>query len=166
MLLRMVRICTGEVCVLSTRFTPSGEAVASGRIADTPRKFDRDRGEGVDSGETLWLGFSLWGRKAEALADAARKGDLVVLTGTLTQRTFADKHGQDRTVVEVKASEVRILMLPEEDPADVAVWMLMLPDVAVPVPWPVALDCPRRRGGWFLQRRSNRSTGRSSVPMA
>ena len=90
------------------RFSPSGDAVVSGRIADTPRRKNTQTGEWED-GETLWLGFNLWGRKAETLADAAKKGDLVMLTGTLTQRTFDGKHGEQRTVIEVKATEVAIV---------------------------------------------------------
>lgn len=93
---------------IEVRFSPSGDAVASGRIADTPRRKNQQTGEWED-GETLWLGFSLWGRKAEALADAAKKGDLVLVTGTLTQRTFDGKHGEQRTVIEVKATEVAIV---------------------------------------------------------
>ena len=90
------------------RFSPSGDAVASGRVADTPRHKNRQTGDWED-GETLWLSFSLWGRKAEALADAAKKGDLVTITGTLTQRTFEGKHGEQRTVIEIKATEVAVV---------------------------------------------------------
>ena len=93
---------------IEVRFSPSGDAVASGRIADTPRRKNQQTGEWED-GETLWLSFSLWGKKAEALADAAKKGDLVLVTGTLTQRTFEGKHGEQRTVIEVKATEVAIV---------------------------------------------------------
>ena len=93
---------------IEVRFSPSGDAVASGRIADTPRRKNQQTGEWED-GETLWLSFSLWGKKAEALADAAKKGDLVLVTGTLTQRTFDGKHGEQRTVIEVKATEVAIV---------------------------------------------------------
>jgi len=101
---------TGRLAAdIELRFTPSGEAVANGRVADTPRKFDRDRSEWVDAGETLWLGFSLWGKKAEALAEAGRKGDLVMVTGSLTQRTYEAKGGEQRVFVEVKASEVAVV---------------------------------------------------------
>ena len=93
---------------VEVRFNPSGDAVASGRIADTPRHKNRQTGEWED-GETLWLSFNLWGRKAEVLADAAKKGDLVLVTGTLTQRTFEGKRGEQRTVIEVKATEVAIV---------------------------------------------------------
>lgn len=62
------------------RFTPNGKAVANGAIADTPRRLNRDTNQWEDAGETLWLRFSLWGAKAEALAEVARKGDLVMAT--------------------------------------------------------------------------------------
>lgn len=90
------------------RFSPNGDAVASGRVADTPRIKDRQTGDWKD-GETLWLSFTLWGKKAEALADAAKKGDLVVITGHLIQRSFEGKHGEQRTVIEVKAAEVAVV---------------------------------------------------------
>ena len=93
---------------VEVRFSSSGDAVASGRIADTPRRKNQQTGEWED-GETLWLSFSLWGKKAEALADAAKKGDLVLVAGTLTQRSFDGKHGEQRTVIEVKATEVAIV---------------------------------------------------------
>ena len=101
---------TGRLAAdIDLRFTPSGDTVANGRVADTPRKFDRDRNEWSDSGETLWLGFSLWGKKAEALAEVGRKGELVMVTGTLTQRTYEGKHGEQRVSIEVKASEVAVV---------------------------------------------------------
>ena len=93
---------------VEVRFNPSGDAVASGRIADTPRRKNQQTGE-WEGGETLWLSFTLWGRKAEVLADTAKKGDLVMLTGTLVQRSFEDKHGEQRTVIEVKATEVAVV---------------------------------------------------------
>jgi single-strand DNA-binding protein len=93
---------------IDVRFTPQGKTVAVGRIADSPRRFDRDRNEWVESGETLWLGFEIWDRKAEALADAAKKGDLLMITGSLTSRTFDTKQGESRTVIEIKATEVAV----------------------------------------------------------
>lgn len=90
------------------RFSPNGDAVASGRVADTPRIKDHQTGDWKD-GETLWLSFTLWGRKAEALADTAKKGALVVITGHLIQRSFEGKHGDSRTVIEVKATEVAVV---------------------------------------------------------
>ena len=90
------------------RSTSGGMSVLSMGVAVNDRRKNQQTGEWED-GETLWLGFSLWGKKAEALADAAKKGDLVLVTGTLTQRSFEGKHGEQRTVIEVKATEVAIV---------------------------------------------------------
>ena len=90
------------------RATASGTQVLSFGVAVNDRRKNQQTGEWED-GETLWLSFSLWGKKAEALADAAKKGDLVLVTGTLTQRTFEGKRGEQRTVIEVKATEVAVV---------------------------------------------------------
>ena len=91
------------------RFTPQGKAVANGRVADTPRRLNRDTNQWEDAGETLWLGFSIWDRKAEALAEAAHKGDLVTVVGQLTARSYQTNDGQTREVVEVKATDVAVV---------------------------------------------------------
>ncbi len=90
------------------RSTAGGTTVMGLGVAVNDRRKNQQTGEWED-GETLWLSFTLWGRKAEALADAAKKGDLVLVTGTLTQRTFEGKHGEQRTVIEVKATEVAVV---------------------------------------------------------
>ena len=54
------------------RYTPSGTAMANFTVASTSRIYCRQTSRWED-GETLWLSFTLWGKKAEALADAAKK---------------------------------------------------------------------------------------------
>lgn len=90
------------------RFSGSGVAVANGRVAHTPRRRD-DSGNWVDAGETLWLGFSIWDAKAEALAEAAHKGDLVTVVGELVARSWDAQDGTKRTVTEIKAREVAVV---------------------------------------------------------
>ena len=94
---------------IELRFTPQGKAVANGRVADTPRRLNRDTNQWEDAGQTLWLGFSIWDRKAEALAEAAHKGDLVTVVGQLTARSYQTNDGQTREVVEVKATDVAVV---------------------------------------------------------
>ena len=93
---------------IDLRFTPNGKAVANGRIADTPRRLNPQTQQWEDAGETLWLGFTIWEAKAEALAEAAHKGDLVTVTGELVARSW-DKDGEKRTVTEIKAREVAVV---------------------------------------------------------
>ena len=92
------------------RFTQGGHAVANVRIVDQERRKNEQTGQWEDAGEPLWLSGSLWGAKAEALANVAHKGDLVTLTGKLTARSWDDKNtGEKRTATEVKIFDAAIV---------------------------------------------------------
>lgn len=87
------------------RFTPSGAAVANFTVASTPRSFDRESGKWVD-GEPFFLRCTIWRQAAENLAESLRRGDRVIVTGRLRQRSFETREGDKRTVVELDAYEV------------------------------------------------------------
>jgi single-strand DNA-binding protein len=87
------------------RFVASGAAVASFSIASTPRTFDRQANEWKD-GETLWLRCSAWRQMAENIAESLTKGSRVIVQGRLKQRSWEDKDGQRRTVVELDVDEI------------------------------------------------------------
>ena len=87
------------------RFTPSGAAVANFRIASTPRTFDRQTNEWKD-GDALFLSCSVWRQAAENVAESLTKGMRVVVQGRLKQRSYEDREGQRRTVVELEVEEV------------------------------------------------------------
>lgn len=87
------------------RHTNSGLPVTGFTIASTPRVFDRERNEFID-GEPLFLRCSIWRQAAENAAQSLTKGARVIVTGRLKQRTFDDKEGIRRTVVEVDAEEI------------------------------------------------------------
>ena len=87
------------------RFTPSGAAVANFRIASTPRTFDRQTNEWKD-GDALFLSCSVWRQAAENVAESLTKGMRVVVQGRLKQRSYEDREGQKRTVVELEVEEV------------------------------------------------------------
>src|SRR5699024_1319940 len=76
------------------RFTQSGKAVLNARVADTPRRFNRDSQQWEDAGETLWVDVTLWGEDAEAVAEQVgeRKGRVTV-TGQVGVRSFEGKDG-------------------------------------------------------------------------
>lgn len=82
-------------------------AVATFSMAHTPR-IKKD-GEFTD-GETMWFKVVAFMSKAEAIADQLQKGDTVLVTGTLTQSTYTDKEGKERTSLEIKADEVATLI--------------------------------------------------------
>ena len=87
------------------RFTPSGQAVASFRIASTPRMFDKATNEWKD-GEGLFLTCSVWRQYAENVAESLTRGMRVIVQGRLKQRSYETKEGEKRTVYEVEVDEV------------------------------------------------------------
>jgi single-strand DNA-binding protein len=94
------------VADVELRFVPSGAAVASFSLASTPRLFDKNSNEWKD-GDTLFLRCSIWRQAAENLAESAlTKGTRVIVTGRLKQRTYDDREGVTRTVVELDVEEI------------------------------------------------------------
>jgi single-strand DNA-binding protein len=87
------------------RFTRSGAAVASFRVASTPRFFDRQSGEWKD-GEALFLTCSVWRQAAENVAETLQRGMRVIVQGRLRQRSYENQQGEKRTVFEVEVDEV------------------------------------------------------------
>ena len=87
------------------RFTPAGAAVASFRVASTPRVFNKDTGQHED-GEALFLTCNVWRQAAENVAESLAKGMRVIVNGNLKQRSYQTKEGENRTVYEVDVAEV------------------------------------------------------------
>ncbi|POM26333.1 Single-stranded DNA-binding protein 2 [Actinomadura rubteroloni] len=87
------------------RFTPSGQAVASFRLASTPRFFDRQANEWKD-GEALFLTCNVWRQAAENCAESLTRGMRVIVQGRLKQRSYETREGEKRTVFEVEVDEV------------------------------------------------------------
>jgi single-strand DNA-binding protein len=87
------------------RFTPSGVAAASVRIAVTPRSRDNATGEWKD-GETVWLSGTVWRQYAENVAESLSKGARVIVIGRLKQRSYETREGEKRTVYEVDIDDI------------------------------------------------------------
>jgi single-strand DNA-binding protein len=85
------------------RFTNTGTAVANLRLAVTQR-IQQD-GERRD-GDTSFLRVNVWCGQAEHLADSLAKGDRVMVTGRLRQRSWETLEGDKRLVTEIEADEV------------------------------------------------------------
>ncbi len=67
------------------RFTASGEAVASFRVASTTRRFDRNNERWID-GDTHYFTVSCWRQMAHNVASSLIKGMPVVVTGRMRSR--------------------------------------------------------------------------------
>ena len=87
------------------RFTPAGAAVANFTVASTPRTFDRQTNEWKD-GEALFLRCNIWREAAENVAESLTKGTRVIVSGRLKQRSYDDREGNKRTVVELEVDEI------------------------------------------------------------
>ncbi len=85
------------------RFTNTGIAVTNLRVAVTQRV--QQDGEWRD-GETNFFKVNVWRDQAEHLADSLGKGDRVMVTGRLRQRSWETPEGDKRSVTEIEADEV------------------------------------------------------------
>ncbi len=89
------------------RSTPSGQNVATLRLA-TSRKFkDRD---GNRQEETEWHSIVLWGRQAEIAGQYLRKGKLICVEGRIQTRSWEDKQsGEKRYRTEIVCQHFQML---------------------------------------------------------
>ena len=86
------------------RFTPNGTPVAGFGIAVNRRYQDKQSGEWVE--DASFFNITAWFKLAENCAESLSKGDRVLVTGRLSQRSWEDKNGQKRSVVEIIANVV------------------------------------------------------------
>lgn len=87
------------------RFTPSGAAVANFRVASTPRYMDKTTNAWKD-GDPLFLACTVWRQPGENVAESLKRGDRVIVTGRLRQRSYETKEGEKRTVIEMEVDEI------------------------------------------------------------
>ena len=87
------------------RYTPSGAAVASFRVASTPRQYNAQTSQWED-GEGLFLTCNVWRDQAENIAESLSRGMRVIVTGNLKQRSYETREGEKRTVYEVEVDDV------------------------------------------------------------
>ena len=91
------------------RSTQNGGRVANVTIASTPRQFNRTSGQWED-GDALFLRCSAWDSQHQPLASnmqaSLTKGMRVIAQGRLVQRSYQDRDGNNRTVVELRLDEI------------------------------------------------------------
>jgi len=86
------------------RFTASGKAVASLRVAVSERVKDTD-GTWKDGEATFWK-VTVWDRLAEHVGDSLAKGQRVIALGRVSSRTYETREGEKRTDYEITADAV------------------------------------------------------------
>ena len=84
------------------RFTQGGRAVASFGIAVNRRY--QVNGEWQE--QTSFFNVVAWGTLGENAAASLTKGNRIIVTGRLEQRSYETKEGEKRSVVEIIADEI------------------------------------------------------------
>jgi len=87
------------------RPTKNGVLVTDLRVGATPRVQDRVTNEWRD-GDTSYYNVSCWRRLGDNVRASLRKGDPVMIKGKFRTRTFTDKAGVSRTVIDIMADTV------------------------------------------------------------
>ncbi|MGT2951254.1 single-stranded DNA-binding protein [Streptococcus cuniculi] len=86
------------------RYTPSNQAVATFTLA-VNRNFKNQNGER----EADFINVVIWRQQAENLANWAKKGALVGITGRIQTRNYENQQGQRVYVTEVVAENFQLL---------------------------------------------------------
>lgn len=94
-----------------TRYTPAGTMNVSFNVAASRRWTDQ---AGQPQERTTWFKVTAWGKLAEILdrltqEGALVKGKQVLAIGTLEQREYQSRDGEQRFSLEVSADEVQLL---------------------------------------------------------
>ena len=89
------------------RYTPSGDAVATLRIATSETWKDKQTGERME--RTEWHRVILWRRLGEIAGEYLHKGSKVYIEGKLQTRQWTDQSGQDRYTTEIVGNEMQML---------------------------------------------------------
>lgn len=83
----------------------NGTAVCNLSLAVTERKQNKQTGQWEDAG-TTWLRGAVWGAMASNVAVSILKGQLVNVTGTLSERKYTTNEQQERTQLEVRVDTI------------------------------------------------------------
>ncbi|MFX1739853.1 single-stranded DNA-binding protein [Paraburkholderia sp. A1RI_3L] len=89
------------------RYMPSGDAVASIRLATTDRYKDRASGEMKEA--TEWHCVVFFGRLAEIVSEYLKKGSSVYIEGRIRTRKWQAQDGTDRYSTEIVADQMQML---------------------------------------------------------
>lgn len=96
------------------RYVDAGVAVASIRLATTERGYRLPNGTDVPD-RTEWHNIVLWRQLAETVEKYVHKGDKLYIEGKLHTRSYDDRSGQKRYVVEIWADAMEMLSTRRQD---------------------------------------------------
>ena len=122
------------------RYTPSGKAVLSIRLAFNDSKYDDQQQKWVTT-KTFYVNAQAWEQTAERLAEQLTQGDQVYVTGRLETQSWEDKDGGKRSKPLLNVQTVRRLAKAEPVQQHRATQTAPQPD-----PW--ATPAAANAGGW------------------
>lgn len=128
-------IKSGKFAILSG-FVPKDAEVRQTQSGKLVVNFSVKRGETEgENGERVaqWLNCVAWQRVGE-IAKYISKGDSVLCTGELQERTYDTRDGDTRTVVELVCEYVSVMQPPKAAPG------FSVPTVTEPKDKPISLD--------------------------
>lgn len=92
------------------RFTPNGRAVLNFDLAENHRRRNGDQWE--DDGATFYR-VSVWGKRAENLAEELTKGTPVLVTGEFRTREYETRDGGKGRSLDITADTVGLIPVGE-----------------------------------------------------
>ncbi len=92
----------------TVRYLNTGICVASVRLATTDRAYTMRDGTQVPE-RSEWHSLIFWDKLAETVERYVHKGDKLYVEGKLQSRSFDDRQGIHRTVVEIMVSNMEML---------------------------------------------------------
>lgn len=92
----------------NVRYLDTGVCVATLSLATTERGYTLQNGTQVPE-RTEWHNIILWNKLAETVEKYVHKGDKLYIEGKIRSRSYDDKMGVHRTVVEIMAENMELL---------------------------------------------------------
>lgn len=91
------------------KVTPDGNIVVTFRMAvNNYVKGAKDRNGKVTNQEPMWLRCEIWGQRAEFVEKYALKGMQVTVSGSLRNRSYTDRDGNERTSLELRLTDINV----------------------------------------------------------
>ena len=81
------------------KYLQNGDAVLNFSVADSA---GRDK-------PTIWWSCQLFGKRAESLSQYLKKGQSVTVSGSVSEREWADKDGNTKKAMNVRVNEVALM---------------------------------------------------------
>lgn len=97
---------TGNVITnVVRRCLPDGTTLVNFRVASNERRFNKDAG-GWANGDSLYLSVTCWRQLAENVLRTFSVGDPIIVRGRLFTRSYEDKEGRQKSVIEMEGLAV------------------------------------------------------------